>query len=135
MTKNYLSYKALKKSFALKVVFLLVILGIIFTVVLVRFALSGTPMDFANRPPNSDEAYHVAKEFVKPGIKSSVVNFPESGYQCAQKPDSVYIIKSYLEAKKQSGEKSIVSFVITMRFNGGRASDKKSWRLLGLIEN
>jgi len=135
MAKTYLNYKEIKKSFALKGTFVLIILAIIFTVILVRFARSGARADALNGTPDSDEAYTIAQEFIKPTIKSSHISFPESGYQCAQKPDSVFIIKSYAESKKQTGEKNITTFNITLRFNGGLVSDKKSWKLLDLTEN
>ncbi|MGZ3752738.1 MAG: hypothetical protein ACXVB0_21460 [Mucilaginibacter sp.] len=135
MSKNYLHYKAGKKSFATKGILLLIILAVIFLVILVKFARSGSRVDSVNGSPDSDEAYSIAKEFIKPTIKSTEVYFPESGYQCAQKPDSVYIIKSYAESKGSSGIKNTVTFEITLRFNGGSASDKKSWKVLGLSEN
>jgi hypothetical protein len=135
MTKNYLNYKEVKKSFARKVIILFSILAVIFVIAVIRFALSGYQFGFINSPPGNEDAYAVAKEFIKPGIKSTHVNFPDSGYQCAQKPDSVYVIKSYVESKNQSGEKSVITYEITMRFNGGNARNKNSWKLLDLTKN
>ncbi len=135
MAKTYLKDKQIKKSFALKGVGLLVVLAIIFTVVLIRFAISGTKFDFIDAPPDSDAAYAVAKEFVKPTIKSSYIYFPEKGYLCAQKPDSTFIIKSYAESKNQSGIKDVTTFEISIKYNGGKTSDKTSWTVLDLSEN
>jgi len=135
MSKNYLSYKALKKNFAVKLIIFLIVLAVIFTIALVRLALSSAIKEAVNNPPKNEDAYAIAKEFIKPGIKSGTIHFPETGYQCAQKPDSIYVIKAYVESKNQSGEKNVVSFEITMHFNGGDARDKKSWKLLNLVEN
>ncbi len=135
MTKTYLKEKAIKTSFALKGIGLLIVLAIIFGVVLIRFALSGRRFDYMKELPDSDEAYSIAKEFVKPTIKSSQIYFPEFEYQCAKKPDSVYIVKSYAEAKNQSGIKNVIPFEITLKYNGGQNSSKKSWTLLNLSED
>ena len=135
MAKTYIKDKEVKKSFALKGIWLLIVLAIIFSIVLLRFAISGTKYDHLNDQPNNEDAYSIARQFVKPTIKLSNITFPESGYQCAQKPDSVYIIKSYAEAKSKSGEKNITTFQITLRFNGGAVSEKKNWKVLSLSEN
>lgn len=135
MTNIYLKDKADKKRFFLKGIFILIALAAIFTVFMTRFALSGSRKDFLNDAPDDNDAYLVAKEFVKPTIKSREVFFPESGYQCAQKPDSVFIIKSYAEAKDQPGPKNVVTFQITLKFTGGKPSDKASWKMIGMDEN
>ena len=135
MTDPYLQNKAAKESFLLKGVFVLIALALIFTAFIARFALSGSRSDFLNGAPDNDAAYSVAKQFVKPTIKYHKVVFPESGYQCAQKPDSVFIIKSYAEAKDEPGPKNITTFEITLKFIGGNVSDKNNWRLLGITED
>src|ERR1700748_1092450 len=136
MSKTYLSDKAVKKSFALKGAWLLIILAVVFTAVLLRFAFSDIRFSFfSNTAPGSDDAYFVAKQFIKPTIKSGHITFPESGFQCAQKPDSVFIIKSYAETKAQSGEKNITWNEITLKFLGGAVADKNSWKMVNLIED
>jgi hypothetical protein len=135
MSKNYLSNKAAKRSFALKGIFVLIVLAIVFAGILLRFAFSDTRFKFLNSPPNSDDAYAVAKQFIKPTIKSLYVNFPQDGFQCAQKPDSVFIIKSYAETKDKSGGKNITSYEITLKFLGGAVSSRNSWKMVNLIEN
>lgn len=135
MAKNYLTYKEGKKKFAQKGVVLLIALAIIFTVVLIRFAISDTQFDFLKDVPDSEDAYFIARQFIKPTIKSASVYFPETGYQCAQKTDSVYIIKSYAESKNQSGVKTVVTFEITIKYNGGKVLSKENWAMLNLSEN
>lgn len=135
MSKTYLSDKAAKKSFARKGAVLLIVLAVVFTAVLLRFAFSDTRFNFLNNPPNSDDAYTVAKQFIKPTIKSVNIKFPVSEFQCAQKPDSIFIIKSYAETKSNSGEKNITSYEITLKFLGGAVSNKNSWKMMNLVED
>ena len=135
MSKSYINYKERKKKFAVKLVIFLIVLAIIFSVALIRLANSGTSTDIVNNPPKNEDVYTMAKEFVKPGIQSSSISFPETGYQFAQTTDSTYTIKSYLESKNESGEKSVTSFVITLQFFGGDPRNKKSWKMVNLIKN
>ncbi len=132
---HYLKNNAAKKSFLNKGVLVLTMLAVSFTAFITRFALSGSRIDFLDGAPRGNDAYSMAKKFIRPTIKSANVAFPESGYQCAQEPDSVFIVKSYAEAKDQPAPKSITSFEITLKFNGGKVEDKKNWKILGIIEN
>ncbi|MBS1524328.1 MAG: hypothetical protein JST19_01690 [Bacteroidetes bacterium] len=134
MEKPYSSHKEIKKSFALKGMLVLLVLAFIFTLFMVRYALSGTRKNVEG-VPDSDDAYAIAKQFVKPTIKANDISFPESDYQCAQKPDSVFIIKSYAESKNAEGSKSVISFEITLRFFGGNTMNKDSWKVISLNEN
>ena len=135
MSKSYINYKEHKKKFALKLVIFLIVLAIVFSVALIRLANTGTSTEIVNNPPKNEDVYTMAKEFVKPGIQSSSISFPETGYQFAQTTDSTYTIKSYLESKNESGEKSVTSFVITLQFFGGDPRNKKSWKMVTLIKN
>ncbi|MFI5163101.1 MAG: hypothetical protein ACHQHN_17605 [Sphingobacteriales bacterium] len=132
---HYLQNDAAKKSFLKKGVLVLIMLALIFAAFMARFALSGSRTDFLNGVPHGDDAYVMAKKFIRPTIKASNVVFPESGYQCAQKPDSVFVVKSYAEAKDQPGPKSITPFEITLKFSGGKVQDKNNWKILGIIED
>lgn len=135
MSKAYLNDKAIKKSFALKGMLLLLVLAIIFTIFMVRYALSGSPTDYLNGAPTSDDAYNMAKYFIKPTIKSSHVSFPISGFQCAQKPDSVFIIKSYAETDTVTGQKNTITYEITLQYIGGNTTDKNNWKVVNMNEN
>lgn len=131
----YLQDKAAKQRFLQKGMVMVTVLVLIFTVFVARFALSGSRDDLMNGAPGSEDAYSVAKQFVKPTIKASNISFPETGYQCAQKPDSIFVVKSYAEDKDQPGSKNITSFQITLKFIGGKVADKKNWRMITLSEN
>jgi hypothetical protein len=131
---TYLKDKTAKKRFFQKGMLVLAAMAVIFTVFIIRFALSGSREDLLNGAPGSDDAYQMAKLFVKPTIKSDNIIFPETGYQCAKKPDSVFIIKSYAEAKDQPKPKNITTFEITLKFIGGAVADKNNWKLINIIE-
>jgi hypothetical protein len=135
MTDPYLQNNAAKRNFLKKGVIVLIVLALIFTAFMARFALSGSRSDFLNGAPDSDTAYGIAKEFIQPTIKSHHVVFQETGYQCAAKPDSTFIIKSYAESKDEPGPKNITTFEISLKYIGGKISDKKSWKIIGLNEN
>jgi hypothetical protein len=135
MSKSYLNHKENKRKFAVKLVIFLIVLAVIFSVALIRLANTGTSTDVVNNPPRNEDVYTMAKEFIRPGIKSSYISFPETGYQFAQTSDSTYTIKSYMESKNQSGEKSVTPFVITLQFYGGDARNKKRWKMISLIKN
>ena len=135
MTNPYLQNTAAKKSFLRKGTIVLSVLAIIFAVFLTRFAISGSRKSLLTNVPDSDDAYSMAKRFVRPTIKFQKVIFPETGYQCAQEPDSVFVLKSYAEAKGDPRPDDITTFQITLKFLGGKASDENSWQVLSLIEN
>jgi hypothetical protein len=135
MTNPYLQNNAAKKSFLAKGGLILILLALIFVAFIARFALSGSRTAYLNGAPGGDDAYSMAKKFIGPTIKSKQVVFPESGYQCAQKPDSVFIIKSYAEARDQPGPKSITTFEITLKFSGGKVADKNNWKVIDITEN
>jgi hypothetical protein len=131
----YLQEKAYKQRFFRKGMVVLVTLAIIFFVFITRFALSDSKKDILPGVPDSHDAYTVAKQFIKPTIKTNNLSFPADGYQCAEKPDSVFVIKSYAESKGEPGPKNITSFEITLKFIGGSVADKHNWRMLNIIEN
>ena len=135
MSEHYLKNKAAKESFLMKGTVVLIVLAIIFIVFMARFALSYSKTDMLNTAPNSDIAYSIAKQLIRPTIKSHKVSFQEAGYQCAQKSDSVFIIKSYAESRDEQGPKSITTFEVSLKYLGGEISDKNNWKVLNLNEN
>lgn len=135
MPKSYVNNQQQKKKFAYKLIIFLIILAISFTFLLIKLAFSGTNKEVVNNPPRNEDVYAIAKQFVKQNVKASNMIFPESGYQFDQKTDSTYTIKSYLESKDQSGQKAVISFVITLRFFGGDALDKNRWKMVSLIKD
>lgn len=135
MTDHYIQNDAAKKNFLKKGTSVLIIVAIISTTFMTRYALSGSRRDLLGNVPDYSDAYAMAKTFVKPTLKSADVNFPSSGYQCAQKPDSVFIVKSYAEAKGKQDPGNVISFEITLKFTGGKVADKHNWKVINMIED
>ncbi len=135
MSKSYVHNQATKKKFAYKLIIFLIILSVFFSGVIIGFALNGNTKRLVNNPPKNEDVYTIAKQFVKQNVKTSNIVFPETGYQFNQKTDSTYIIKSYLESKDQSGQKTVTSFVITLQFFGGDALNRNRWKMVSLIKD
>ncbi|MGZ3757466.1 MAG: hypothetical protein ACXVAY_14390 [Mucilaginibacter sp.] len=136
MAKDYLEEKAKKKKTGNKALWLLIVLVIVVVAMVAKILLTGNlkPDNFTGLP-TSEDAYAVAKGFIIPTLKSSSVEFSDSHYQFGKQSDSVYIIKSSVDSKNASGEKTTVNFRITLKYNGGEASREKNWTLVNLDEN
>lgn len=135
MPKSYVSNQQQKKKFAYKLIIFLIIIATTFTVVLIRLARGGATKEIVNNPPKNVDVYTIAKQFVKQEVKNSNISFPETGYQFNQKADSTYTIKSYLESRDQSGHSTVTSFVITLKFLGGDALNKKRWTMVSMTKD
>jgi len=135
MTDHYIQNDAAKKNFFRKGSIVLVLAIGVSTIFMTRYALSGSRKDMLGNVPDYDDAYTIAKTFIRPTIKSTNISFPASGYQCAQKPDSVFVVKSYAQAQGAKDPKDITSFEITLKFNGGKVADKNNWKVIDLIED
>lgn len=135
MPKSYVSNQQQKKKFAYKLIIFLIIIATTFTVVLIRLAQGGATKEVVNNPPKNVDVYAIAKQFVKQEVKNSNISFPETGYQFNQKADSTYTIKSYLESRDQSGHNTVTSFVITLKFLGGDALNKKRWTMVSMTKD
>lgn len=133
MEKNYLEHKSARKKSALKGVWVLVIISLIVIFVLLKFANTGIRFS-ASGLPTGDEAFEVAKDFVKATVRSDKVDFPGSGYQIAKRSDSIYIIRSVVETTGASGEKKTNNFKIMMQYKGGKQNEQKNWDLLNISE-
>ena len=134
MEHDYLQDKTVKKKSAIKFVYLLVFFGVAFAILLAKFALTGSANPF-NGMPDSDAAYTVAKEFIKPTVLSSNIKFSDSEYKFAKKSDSVYVIKSFYTASDGDGESAKTDFTIVIKYNGGHAESSKNWTLVDLNQN
>jgi hypothetical protein len=136
MAKDYLADKAAKKKTGQKALWLLIILVVVVVSMVVKIIFTGNlKPDVFNGLPTSDEAYTIAKEFVKPTLKSTSADFNDSRYQFAKTSDSVYVIRSSVDSKDATGEKITVNFKITLKYNGGQASRQQNWTLVNIDEN
>ena len=135
--KDYLTQKKQKKKTAVKAVWFIIVLAIVFIIVIIKFALSGD-MDVTtlfSGMPSSDDVYSVSKQFVLPTLKGTDASFSEDGYQFGKKEDSVFVVKSAVETKTNSGDIQKTNFEITLKFKGGPVSNQNSWQLLNLNED
>jgi hypothetical protein len=133
--KSYVENKKVKKKTATKAGWILILLAIVFIFVLVKFA-KNAGMDFMSNTglPSGDDAYAVAKEYVKATVVSKNVDFPGSGYQMAKKSDSVYVIRAAVQFTSPNGDKKMANYKVLMEYKGGKQDDEKNWALLNIIE-
>lgn len=133
MEKNYVESKNIRKKSALKAVWVLLVMAVIVIFILVKFAHTGIRFTTSGLP-TGDEAYEVAKDFVKATLRSDNVEFPGSGYQLAKRSDSVYVIRSVVEVTDEAGEKKTNNFKMLMEYKGGKQDEQKNWNLLNISE-
>jgi hypothetical protein len=131
MGKKYLAEKKKKKKSAMSGVVVLVILGLIFVFIVAKFALTSNVEDTFSGAPTSEDVYAIAKDYVKPTLKSDDASFPESGYEFGKEQDSVYVIKSHVDL----GSGQSTNYQITLRFHGGAKNDQHNWEVLNLNED
>ncbi len=132
--KDYAREKREKKKAALKVIWIIGLMGVVFLVIVSRFAMAGSD-DTYNGGPTNDDVYAMAKRFVRPTIKAANPEFQASGYNLKIARDSVYVIRSYAEAKDDSGSTEKTNFEIVLKYKGGPIAMKDNWELLNLNED
>lgn len=134
MEKNiYLTAKSEKKKKARNGVWLIIAFAIIFITVVFRYAQSNERRIISPSLPEREEAYNVAKNFLRDEFQSSQrVSFPDDGFSYGKKNDSVYVIKSEYEQGLDGGGVKKASFSVIMRFKGGNTVDKNSWDVLSI---
>lgn len=136
MAKEYLEDKATKKKSAVKAVYLLVIFVVLVGIVAIKLSgVTGSGGNLFNGLPSSDQAYNIAKVYIRPTVRSESVDFSDDDYKYAKKSDSVYVIKSSYVEKDGNGEKLSTNFTITLKYNGGHAENESNWTMLDLNAN
>lgn len=131
MGKKYLADKQKRKKSAMSGVAVLVILGVIFIFIIAKFALTGNVQETFSGAPSHDDVYEIAKQYVKPTLKSSDASFSDSEYQFGSEPDSVYIIKSHVDL----GGGQRTNYEITLKYKGGAKNEQRNWEVLNLNED
>jgi len=136
MAKDYLADKATKKKKGNKALWFLMVLIVLVVAMVVKIILTGNlkPDSFSGLP-SSDDAYTIAKGFVKPTLKSPTADFHDSHYQFGKLSDSVYVIQSSVDSRDASGEKISVGFKVTLKYNGGQADRESNWTLINLSQD
>ncbi|MDB5002732.1 MAG: hypothetical protein JWQ34_957 [Mucilaginibacter sp.] len=135
-TDQYLKEKAANKKKGNKALVVFLFLIFIVISVVVKITLTGSlKPDFFKGLPGSDDAYTIAKEFIRPTLKSSSANFSDTKYQFGKQSDSVYVIQSSVESRNDSGDKINTEFKIVLKYNGGQVDKQKNWTLIDLSQN
>jgi hypothetical protein len=132
--KDYAREKREKKKAAIKVIWIIAILGVIFLVIVSRFAMAGSDELYDGGPTN-DDIYSMAKRFVRPTLKVANPEFQDSRYNLKVARDSVYVISSYAEATDKSGNREETNFTIMLKYKGGPVAVKDNWEMLNLNED
>jgi hypothetical protein len=132
-TDQYLKEKAAKKKTGYKALSIFLFFCFVAITIVVKITLTGSlKPNFFKGMPGSNDAYAIAKEFIRPTLSSSSANFSDSQYQFGKKSDSVYVIRSSVETHNNSGEKIITDFKIILKYNGGQVDKQKNWSLMDL---
>ncbi|MDN3584477.1 hypothetical protein [Mucilaginibacter flavus] len=136
-TQSYLNDKQHKRKTAMAGVWILVVAGLVFIMVIVKFATSSGKSDSFSLSsfPGSDDAYQIAKQYVSPTLKSKRLIFSEDHYQFAKKADSVFVIKSSVTSVDAKGEKTRTNFQITLKYNGGPKGVQDNWTMINLDQD
>lgn len=130
---QFLKQKAAKKKSGNKVLWGLLFFCFIAITIVVKITVTGSlKPSFFKGMPGSDDAYTIAKEFIRPTLATSSANFSDSKYQFGKKSDSVYVIQSSVETSNNSGEKITTEFKIVLKYNGGQIDKQKNWSLVDL---
>src|ERR1700748_2603180 len=132
--KDYAREKREKKKAALKVVWIIGLMGVVFLVIVSRFAMAGSD-DAYDGGPTNDDVYAIAKRFVRPTLKAANPEFQASGYSLKVARDSVYVIRSSADTKNDSGGNEKTNFEIVLKYKGGPIAIKDNWEMLNLNED
>lgn len=113
---------------------IMLIVGALFCAVIIKFIVSANNSNDSAGLPTQEEAYTVAQHFIKSDSRSGDVTFSNDDYQIAKQSDSVYAIKTEVEA--HNNEENIKQhFTVKMRYNGGPGENENSWSLLDIHQN
>ncbi|MCC8426116.1 hypothetical protein [Mucilaginibacter sp. UR6-11] len=135
-TQDYLNQKANKKKTGNRALWVFLVFIFIAITVVVKITLTGSlKPEFFKGMPGSDDVYAVAKEFIRPTLRSSGVTFADSKYKFGKQADSVYVIQSSVESTNDNGEKINTEFKIILKYNGGQVDKQKNWTLIDLSEH
>lgn len=114
-----------------------VLLGllVVFILILVGLAYTSDHDEQSNGGlPTKDEAYQMAKYYIRQDTHGNSIRFPDEGYAFARKSDSVFVVRTdAVLLPGPDGKK--VSYTTMLRYTGGPASNEHSWTLLDINHN
>ena len=85
--------------------------------------------------PSGNEAFEIARDFIKPTWKSADSKFPDDEYKFVKNSDSVYVVTSYFNTNNNYGTAVKTNFTATLKYNGGTMSNQQNWTLVNLEEH
>ncbi|MCJ8211541.1 hypothetical protein MUY27_17610 [Mucilaginibacter sp. RS28] len=133
MEKNrYLKSKAKNKKTAMTGVWLIILAIALFAFIVVKYARNTAEHIGESRMPEKEDAYEVAKEFVKEDSRSKNLDFGDDGFSYAKTGDSVFVVRSAYTENIGNGESKKTNFSVTIRYHGGSADSRSSWDLLNI---
>ncbi|MFI5137723.1 MAG: hypothetical protein ACHQIM_07835 [Sphingobacteriales bacterium] len=136
MKRDYLAENAEKKRTTNKAMWAFWIFIILFILVIIRFSIRSDADDsISTSAPTADDAYEIAKDYIRPTLKPHEVKFPDGEYQYAKTSDSVFVVKSYFETRDEDNRKVKTYFTVTLRYNGGANLNDRSWTLENMIQH
>jgi hypothetical protein len=129
--RDYATEKAAKTKSTRQVMWMLLILLILFTIVIFRVAIrSGSKDGLFKMTPSGDDAFEIAKDYIRPTLISPRVDFADGDFEFTKNYDSVYIVKSYYETKYDEKTDVKTNFTVKLKYNGGTISSDRNWSLL-----
>ncbi|WP_183560222.1 hypothetical protein [Mucilaginibacter sp. SP1R1] len=110
-------------TIAFAIAFIIVVLGI-----------SKNSTVHLNRKPTAQEAFNIAKVFVKDHLKQpSTAAFPDNSFKPAiDTANNSYQIQSFVKALNVNGKMIRSTWDISMHYIGGDWSEKNSWQVVSV---
>jgi hypothetical protein len=102
--------------------------------IIVIFGISKNSTVHLNRKPTAQEAFNIARIFVKEHLKQpSTAVFPDHSFKPAiDTAQNSYQLQSTVKAINTDGKMENSDWVINMRYTGGDWSEKTSWQVVSV---
>jgi hypothetical protein len=134
-TIDYALFKRQEKKTFERLVWLLLPFAAIFVYVMIRFALSGGEETIFTAQLTSTGVFEVAQDFVRPTLSGFDPKFATDGFEYGALPDSVYVIRSFVDTKNADDQEVETKFEIKMKFHGGLSTNPDNWEVVKLTKH
>ncbi|WP_428331429.1 hypothetical protein [Mucilaginibacter sp.] len=136
MKRDYLTEKELNKKSTKEGIWILFVFILLFIFVIFRIAIrSGTNDRLFGSLPTKNDAFQIAKDYLRPNFKTQDIEFNDDDFQCSKNADSIYVVKSYFKTLLAGSANPQTKFIITLKYNGGENNRDRNWTVMKLIEN
>jgi hypothetical protein len=133
-TLDYALLKRHERKTFERLIWLLLPFAAIFVYILIRFALSGGEETIFTAQLTSAGVFEVAQDFVRPTLSGFDPKFATDGFEYGALPDSVYVIRSFVNTKNTEDQEMETRFEIKMKFHGGISTNPDNWEVLKLTK-